>query len=129
MLAVLVAKTVVDALEPKGIYDLVIKLSQLPYLNVKHQYLWGGLTVSDATPNGYLICRWIMMWKLSMWCMYMNKTPLTISINSPLELVQQFFIKLGAQYVIVTDADGYYEGLIDKNGWLAFLDELEMKAT
>ncbi|KAI0246480.1 hypothetical protein BJV78DRAFT_1299034 [Lactifluus subvellereus] len=56
-------------------------------------------------------------------------TPLTISINSPLELVQQFFIKLGAQYVVTTDADGYYEGLIDKNGWLTFLDELEMKAT
>ncbi|KAI0245912.1 chloride channel [Lactifluus subvellereus] len=48
MLAVLVAKTVADALEPKGIYDLVIELSQLPYLNAKHQYLWGGLTVSDA---------------------------------------------------------------------------------
>jgi len=58
---------------------------------------------------------------------YMDKAPLTININSPLELVQQFFVKLGARYVVVTDTDGYYEGVIDKNGWLAFLDELKMK--
>lgn len=74
------------------------------------------------------------------------QAPLTISINSPLELVQQFFVKLGARYVIVTDEDGYCEllscscqleahlepfadeGVIDKNGWLAFLGHLERKA-
>ena len=76
------------------------------------------------------------------------QAPLTISVNSPLELVQQFFVKLGARYVVVTDADGYCElfplssidggrphisnnfpdeGIIDKNGWLAFLGELETK--
>ena len=66
MLSVLVAKTVADALEPKGIYDLVIEyvalrvvvlttqisflpsLSQLPYLDSKHVYLWGENTVSDV---------------------------------------------------------------------------------
>ena len=37
------------------------------------------------------------------------QAPLTISINSPLELVQQFFVKLGARYVVVTDANGYCE--------------------
>ena len=37
------------------------------------------------------------------------QAPLTISVNSPLELVQQFFVKLGARYVVVTDADGYCE--------------------
>lgn len=76
------------------------------------------------------------------------QAPLTISVNSPLELVQQFFVKLGARYVVVTDANGYCElflfpsiggdkphleqfadeGVIDKNGWLAFLGELETKA-
>jgi chloride channel 3/4/5 len=79
-----------------------------------------------------------------------TQAPLTISINSPLELVQQFFVKLGARYVVVTDTDGYCElfffsstdgdeshleqferfadkGAIDKNGWLAFLDELTTK--
>ncbi|KAI0245052.1 hypothetical protein BJV78DRAFT_1331379 [Lactifluus subvellereus] len=213
MLAVLVAKTVADALEPKGIYNLVIELSQLPYLNAKHQYLWGSLTVSDAIDRdveaihvrhsnmvctlrdqlakvaaaGYadigfpILCsdkdgrshmlgfiggnelehalsivaeeadhpmsfhpsrhlyRSLSSSSLSSilehpedpfdFSVYMDKTPLTISINSPLELVQQFFIKLGAQYVVTTDANGYYKGLIDKNGWLTFLDELEMKAT
>jgi chloride channel 3/4/5 len=55
----------------------------------------------------------------------MDKAPLTISVKSPLELVQQFFVKLGARYVVVTDPNGYYEGIIDKNSWLAFLSELE----
>ena len=36
-----------------------------------------------------------------------TQAPLTVNINSPLELVQQFFVKLGARYVVVTDADGY----------------------
>jgi len=67
MLSVLVAKTVADALEPKGIYDLVIEyvfstpggvlntdlyclhsLNQLPYLDSKHVYLWGDNKVSDV---------------------------------------------------------------------------------
>jgi chloride channel 3/4/5 len=38
-----------------------------------------------------------------------TQAPLTISVNSPLELVQQFFVKLGARYVVVTDASGYCE--------------------
>jgi chloride channel 3/4/5 len=52
------------------------------------------------------------------------KAPLTVNLNSPLELVQQFFVKLGARYVIVTDTDGYYEGIIDKKTWIAFLNGL-----
>lgn len=48
MLSVLVAKTVADALEPKGIYDLVIELNQLPYLDTKHEYLWGNLQINDV---------------------------------------------------------------------------------
>lgn len=48
MLSVLVAKTVADALEPKGIYDLVIELNQLPYLDAKHEYLWGNLQINDV---------------------------------------------------------------------------------
>ncbi|KAG5639397.1 hypothetical protein H0H81_002929 [Sphagnurus paluster] len=48
MLSVLVAKTVADALEPKGIYDLVIELNQLPYLDSKHEYLWGNLQIDDV---------------------------------------------------------------------------------
>lgn len=48
MLSVLVAKTVADALEPKGIYDLVIELQELPYLDYKHEYTWGNLQISDV---------------------------------------------------------------------------------
>ena len=38
---------------------------------------------------------------------YMDKAPLTVQNNSPLELLQEFFTKLGARYVVVTDSDGY----------------------
>lgn len=66
MLAVLVAKTVADALEPKGIYDLVIeyvlvsdivephskvlffRLANLPYLNPKHDHSWADHQISDV---------------------------------------------------------------------------------
>ena len=51
MLSVLVAKTVADALEPKGIYDLVIELSQLPYLDAKHDYVWGSYQISDVVSH------------------------------------------------------------------------------
>jgi len=56
---------------------------------------------------------------------YMDKAPLTVQTNSPLELVQEFFVKLGARYIVVTDANGHYEGVIDKKTWLAFLGQLE----
>jgi chloride channel 3/4/5 len=55
MLAVLVAKTVADALEPKGIYDLVIGLNQLPFLDSKHEYLWGNLQIDDVVSLPFLI--------------------------------------------------------------------------
>lgn len=56
MLAVLVAKGVADALEPKGIYDLVIDLSQLPYLDSKIEYLWGKLTICDVVSDHCCRC-------------------------------------------------------------------------
>ncbi|KAG1900670.1 chloride channel [Suillus fuscotomentosus] len=215
MLSVLVAKTVADALEPKGIYDLVIELSQLPYLDAKHEYLWSNLSIKEVTDRdvdvirvdqhntveslrdqlqsllnaehddgGFPILRpgrdedclrmvgYIGASELehalavvaeratqevrfhttyadeelatsySTWVeepgqseddpfdfsVYMDQAPLMIQSNSPLELLHQFFVKLGARYVIVTDTDGDYEGVIDKKTWLAFLSELEEKS-
>lgn len=55
MLSVLVAKTVADALEPKGIYDLVIELSQLPYLDVKEEYVWGHLQIADVVRPSFFL--------------------------------------------------------------------------
>ena len=40
---------------------------------------------------------------------YMDEAPLTVQDNSPLELLHEFFTKLGARYVVVTDSDGYCE--------------------
>lgn len=48
MVAVLVAKSVADALEKRGIYELVIELKRLPYLSNKDEYLWGGRLVSEV---------------------------------------------------------------------------------
>ncbi|KAI3485589.1 hypothetical protein L1887_51057 [Cichorium endivia] len=48
MLSILVAKTIADALEHKGIYDLVIEFSGLPYLDSKTEYIWNGVNVTDA---------------------------------------------------------------------------------
>ncbi|KAJ8591190.1 hypothetical protein M405DRAFT_735538 [Rhizopogon salebrosus TDB-379] len=216
-LSVLVAKTVADALEPKGIYDLVIELSQLPFLDPKHEYLWSNMSIKEVTDrdvdvirvdrhntveslrdqlqlllnagrddSGFPILRpshdgdgmrmigYIGASELehalsivaenatelvhihttdahgerdlassySSWVdevgqaeedpfdfsLYMDQAPLTIQSNSPLELLHQFFVKLGARYVVVTDTDGDYEGVIDKKTWLAFLSELEEKS-
>ncbi|KIY73112.1 hypothetical protein CYLTODRAFT_417357 [Cylindrobasidium torrendii FP15055 ss-10] len=213
MLAVLVAKTVADALEPKGIYDLVIELSQLPYLDAKVDYVWGSLTIADVTARDLdvirvdhrntvedlrdqlqeLVCSGngdggfpilrnqsgddglrlvgyiganelehalsivadhgdsevkfhttfshhsMLASSISSFMdgeehpeadpldfsIYMDQAPLMVSSNSPLQVVHQFFVKLGARYVVVTDSDGLYEGIIDKKTWLAFLAELE----
>jgi chloride channel 3/4/5 len=59
---------------------------------------------------------------------YMDQAPLTIQSNSPLELVHQFFVKLGARIIVVTDPNGEYEGIIDKKTWLAFLSGLEERS-
>ncbi|TFY83561.1 hypothetical protein EWM64_g445 [Hericium alpestre] len=221
MLAVLAAKTVADALEPKGIYDLVIELAQLPYLDAKHDYIWGHLEISDVAnrdvdvirldrPNtvktirdqlqelvkvgyddsgfpilrddeggsrmvGYIGANELehalsivadeadivvhfhsqkQFGRPSMssssvsslfvegatrpeldpfdFSVYMDQietqAPLTVQSNSPLEVVQQFFVKLGAKYVVVIDNDGYYEGVIDKKAWVGFLGKLEQKS-
>ncbi|KAF8134644.1 chloride channel [Boletus edulis] len=214
MLAVLVAKTVADALEPKGIYDLVIELSQLPYLDARHEYLWSHFSISDVTDRGVDVIRidacntveslrdqlqalvnaghddsgfpilrpakdsgrlrmvgyigagelehalaivaedadeeinfqssgfnrdrditssWIesnavVDGDLFDFSVYMDEAPLTIQSHTPLELLHQFFVKLGARYVVVTDIDGNYEGVIDKKTWLGFLSGLEEKS-
>lgn len=74
-----------------------------------------------------------------------RQAPLTVQSNAPLELVQEFFVKLGARYVVVTDANGLCErpllfvsdcvdrhgldeGVIDKKTWLHFITELSQKS-
>ena len=37
---------------------------------------------------------------------YTDQAPLTVQSNTPPELLQQIFAKLGAKYVIVTDPNG-----------------------
>lgn len=53
------------------------------------------------------------------------QSPLLVLENSPLELVQQLFTKLGARVVVVINAAGHYRGTILKKTWIQYLKELE----
>ncbi|ODN78803.1 hypothetical protein L202_04354 [Cryptococcus amylolentus CBS 6039] len=240
MLGVLIAKTVADGLEKKGIYDLVIDLNQLPYLDSKNEYLWGSRrasTVADrSTPHlradkphtvrsltGKLLelvrlgledtgfpvlvkevtsgggnsgggglglgleggvnsgrersCLRVVGFlginelehalteladdpdaavnlvpdespntrthssAMSIFSFadsflenannpydlsrYIDQAPITVQIHSPLELVQQLFVKLGVRQIIVVNSRGVFQGVITKKAWLSFLNELE----
>nr|XP_019011401.1 voltage-gated chloride channel [Kwoniella pini CBS 10737]OCF50182.1 voltage-gated chloride channel [Kwoniella pini CBS 10737] len=214
MLGVLIAKTVADGLEKKGIYDLVIDLNQLPYLDQKHEYLWGSRRASSVadksvpilradkqhtvrsltgkllesvrlgmTDTGFPIlvkersCLRVIgflgmnelehalselsdepdatlnlmpddatshrrrssamsifsfadsyadgQWSPYDLSRYIDRAPITVQIHSPLELVQQLFVKLGARQIIVTNSRGVFQGMVTKKNWLNFLGELE----
>lgn len=40
---------------------------------------------------------------------YMDQAPMTVQAHAPLEVVQQLFVKLGARYIVVVNADGLCE--------------------
>uniref|UniRef100_V5EIJ2 Chloride channel protein n=2 Tax=Kalmanozyma brasiliensis (strain GHG001) TaxID=1365824 RepID=V5EIJ2_KALBG len=255
MLAILVAKTIADALEHKGIYDLVIDFSGLPYLDSKAEYIWNGVDVTDAmetevevisldvdntvqslgekldrlasgsgytdggfpivsrstpiassavpptpadlsasigsmtdhipptsghepssaAPSAHLMVGYIAASELEHalgraarsnpetkpestrvsfknlpfvraeregaarvrdsvlftgsdpldLSRYVDKAPITVQIHSPLELVHQYFVRLGVRYLIVVDERGLYRGIIFKKSYLKFLADLE----
>ena len=50
---------------------------------------------------------------------------MTVQTHSPLELVQQLFVKLGARQILVTDSKGVFRGMITKKAWLSFLSDIE----
>ena len=56
---------------------------------------------------------------------YIDRAPITVQTHSPLELVQQLFVRLGARQIMVADARGVFKGLVTKKAWLAYLSELE----
>ncbi|KAF8322035.1 hypothetical protein DL93DRAFT_2071769 [Clavulina sp. PMI_390] len=51
MVSVLVAKTVADFIKPTPLYDCVSEMNQLPYLDCKHEYLWGSRTLADVVDS------------------------------------------------------------------------------
>ncbi len=213
MLSVLIARTIADGLEHKGIYDLVIEFSGLPYLDSKAEYIWSNVAVPDAMENnvevialdqentvhslqkklerlalglGYTdggfpivlsaangrkarLAGYIAAPELAhalaelqdqdpklrpktTQCTfnniaymlpassgedgasgsslrdstlfvhseptdlsrYVDKAPISVQTHSPLELVHQYFTKLGVRYLIVVDEHGYYKGVIFK---------------
>lgn len=65
-----------------------------------------SIYVSRISP---CICASLTQYILANLPMKIWQAPLTVQTNSPLELVQQLFAKLGARYVIVTDPNGFCE--------------------
>lgn len=57
---------------------------------------------------------------------YMDKAPLTVQDNSPLELLQEFFTKLGARYVVVTDSDGYCGFFVCFSLWISIPGDIDL---
>lgn len=55
MIAVLTAKTLADAIEPRSIYDLVIELSDLPYLDAKQEVVHESTPTDIMDPNAGVI--------------------------------------------------------------------------
>ncbi|PWY97712.1 hypothetical protein BCV70DRAFT_166509, partial [Testicularia cyperi] len=253
MLSILVAKTIADALEHKGIYDLVIDFSGLPYLDSKAEYIWNGVNVTDAMDTevevisleasntvqslrekldrlalgsgyadggfpivsrargsssglsnsvtslqrespapAYQMVGYIAATELEHalrrcssvgaaadgddgaqdgrktectfnnlpfvraeyegqagirdsvlfhphphhhafaspddpldLSRYVDKAPITVQVHSPLELVHQYFTRLGVRYLVVTDEKGHYRGIIFKKRYLKFLADME----
>lgn len=56
-ISILVARTVADSLQHQGIYDLVIEMSGLPFLDPKSTYTWKDVSVKDAMDTDVEVIR------------------------------------------------------------------------
>ncbi|KAM0793320.1 hypothetical protein ACM66B_000778 [Microbotryomycetes sp. NB124-2] len=211
MLGVLTAKTVADAIEPRSIYDLVLEISELPYLDSKVEYIHqssvaevtdskapvisldedntfasihsklvalyaegsgSGFPIvarDDSNVNSGLRCfGYIASKELEHGLIQLKRfahpstpvvfrtavaakqgvtlatsrghtpaghdlgwlidpAPIAVSVRSPMELVHEMFIKLGARYLLVHDERGFHLGVIEKVRYLQYLKWLEKK--
>lgn len=57
MIAILTAKWTADALQPKGIYDLIIELNDHPYINAKENHTFGASKITDLLPSAAATAR------------------------------------------------------------------------
>ncbi|TIB66930.1 hypothetical protein E3P77_01929 [Wallemia ichthyophaga] len=57
MLSILIAKTLADTIEQKGIYDQLIDMNRLPYLDAKHEYKFGKDSVTDVATKKIPVIR------------------------------------------------------------------------
>ena len=57
MLSILIAKTLADSIEHKGIYDSIIDMTKLPFLDAKHEYRFGSDSVLDVATKKIPIIR------------------------------------------------------------------------
>ncbi|KAK4055337.1 hypothetical protein OIV83_000620 [Microbotryomycetes sp. JL201] len=216
MLGVLSAKTVADAIEPRSIYDLVLEIAELPYLDSKIEYIHQS-SVAEVTDTkapvisldedntyatvhaklvalyaegsgsgfpivarddmsgtttggdrrlrcfGYIASKELEHGLIQMArfahpstpCVFrtavaarhgmslassrghtpaghdlgwlIDPAPIAVSVRSPMELVHELFIKLGARYLLVHDERGLHYGVIEKVRYLQYLKWLEKK--
>ncbi|EIM22382.1 hypothetical protein WALSEDRAFT_32065 [Wallemia mellicola CBS 633.66] len=57
MLSILISKTLADTIEHKGIYDLIIDMNKLPFLDAKHEYRFGKDSVLDVATKKIPVIR------------------------------------------------------------------------
>ncbi|KNZ57872.1 uncharacterized protein VP01_2051g2 [Puccinia sorghi] len=201
-ISVIVAKTVADTIEHRSIYDLVMDLSELPYLDAKSEYLHyakpedimdrnaevivlnedlrasdlrqsiknmlegaqpgSGFPLIETSDNGdRRISGYVGLVELQH-CLsviqgdpictfdgsdpdafhYSNDlnvgsaahheptvdfgyvvdhAPVTVSIQTPMEVIHEIFVRLGVRYLVVQNHNGIYLGIIEKNRWLRYL--------
>ncbi|PLW15660.1 hypothetical protein PCANC_15090 [Puccinia coronata f. sp. avenae] len=195
-ISVIIAKTMADAIEHRSIYDLVMDLSELPYLDAKSEYLHyakpedimdhdaevivlnGELRASDlrrsiksmleapqlgsgfplivTSDNGdRRISGYVGLVELEHClsavegdpiCTFdgadpdvshngndlstgspanyeptidlgyvVDHAPVTVSIQTPMEVIHEIFVRLGVRYLVVQNHNGIYLGIIEKN--------------
>jgi chloride channel 3/4/5 len=59
----------------------------------------------------------------------MNCSPMLVTMRSPVELLQELFSKLGIRCCIVTDDQGCYMGVIEKDRWVSYVHWVGSKQT
>lgn len=55
MISILCAKWVAEAIQPQGIYDLIIQMNDLPYLDIKAQYDLQDMSILDLLPSKIVV--------------------------------------------------------------------------
>lgn len=201
-ISVIIAKTVADTIEHRSIYDLVMDISELPYLDAKSEYLHyakpedimdrnaevivlneelrasdlrqsiknmlegaqpgSGFPLIETSENGdRRISGYVGLVELEHClsviqgdpiCTFdgsdpdafhystnldigsaahheptvdfgyvVDHAPVTVSIQTPMEVIHEIFVRLGVRYLVVQNHNGIYLGIIEKNRWLRYL--------
>ncbi|KAA1116815.1 hypothetical protein PGTUg99_021891 [Puccinia graminis f. sp. tritici] len=72
----------------------------------------------DVSPNGGLSPNYELPVDFGY---LVDHAPVTVSVQTPMELIHEIFVRLGVRYLVVQNHNGLYLGIIEKNRWLRYL--------